>query len=144
MKRSERTRFFIVSGSGLRWLERDRAHDEPVTLGELKPVYQPRHTGPKQVSFESAGPARHGTDKHQEVTRRREAWAGQIAKLLNEQDNNGEFGHVVLVAPPRLLSAIRPHLSRGVTERLQATLGKDLFKTPNHDLKAWLHSPGMI
>ena len=48
------------------------------------------------------------------------------------------------LAIPRLLRAIREKLSAATRGRIQAEIPKDLLKVSNHDIKAWLHAPGLL
>jgi len=87
---------------------------------------------------------RHGTGQHGLADRRREAFAKELAELLNRQAQKGEYEHLVIAAPPRLLKAIREKLSDKARSRIQAEIPKDLLKVSNHDIKAWLHAPGLL
>lgn len=144
MTTSERTRILVAAGGGARWIERSRDHADPVTLGEMKPPSVHHHQGPPGVSFESDTAMRHGTGQHGLADRRREAFAKELAELLNRQAQKGEYEHLVIAAPPRLLKAIRDKLSDTARSRIQAEISKDLLKVSNHDIKAWLHAPGLL
>ena len=54
------------------------------------------------------------------------------------QAAQGAFDRLALVAPPRILSAIRDRMSVGASAKLARTLAKDLTKAPDHELGAWL------
>jgi hypothetical protein len=144
MTASERTRILVAAGGGARWIERERDHADPVTLGEMKPPAVHPHQGPPGVSFESATAMRHGTGQHDLANRRREAFAKELAELLNTQARKGEYHHLVLAAPPRLLKAIRERLSDTARGRILAEIPKDLLKVSNHDIKDWLRAPGIL
>ena len=144
MTTSERTRILVAAGGGARWIERARDHADPVTLGEMKPPSVHHHQGPPGVSFESDTAMRHGTGQNGLADRRREAFAKELAELLNRQAQKGEYEHLVIAAPPRLLKAIRDKLSDRARSRIQAEIPKDLLKVSNHDIKAWLHAPGLL
>jgi protein required for attachment to host cells len=144
MTTSERTRILVAAGGGARWIERARDHADPVTLGELQPPSVHHHQGPPGVSFESNTAMRHGTGQHGLADRRREAFARELADLLNGQAQKGEYEHLVIAAPPRLLKAIREKLSEPARRRISAEIPKDLLKVSNHDIKAWLHAPGLL
>jgi cytochrome c5 len=60
------------------------------------------------------------------------------------EPGQGEYEHLVIAAPPRLLKAIREKLSDKARSRIQAEIPKDLLKVSNHDIKAWLHAPGLL
>ena len=144
MTTSERTRILVAAGGGARWIERARDHADPVTLGEMKPPTVHAHQGPPGVSFESDTAMRHGTGQHGLADRRREAFAKELADLLNQQAQKGEFAHLVIAAPPRLLKAIRDKLSEAARRCITAEIPKDLLKVSNHDIKAWPHAPGLL
>jgi hypothetical protein len=144
MTASERTRILVAAGGGARWIERERDHADPVTLGEMKPPAVHHLQGPPGVSFESATAMRHGTGQHDLADRRREAFAKELAELLNTQARKGEYHHLVLAAPPRLLKAIRERLSDTARGRILAEIPKDLLKVSNHDIKDWLRAPGIL
>jgi protein required for attachment to host cells len=144
MTASERTRILVAAGGGARWIERERDHADPVTLGEMKPPAVHHHQGPPGVSFESATAMRHGTGQHDLANRRREAFAKELAELLNTQARKGEYHHLVLAAPPRLLKAIRERLSDTARGRILAEIPKGLLKVSNHDIKDWLRAPGIL
>lgn len=144
MTTSERTRILVAAGGGARWIERARDHADPVTLGEMKPPSVHHHQGPPGVSFESDTAMRHGTGQPGLADRRRETFAKELAELLNRQAQKGEYEHLVIAAPPRPLKAIREKLSDKARSRIQAEIPKDLLKVSNHDIKAWLHAPGLL
>ena len=144
MTTTERTRILVAASGGARWIERARDHADPVTLGEMKPPSVRHHQGPPGVSFESDTAMRHGTSQHGLADRRREAFAKELAELLNSQAQKGEYERLVIAAPPRLLKAIRERLSDKARSRIQAEIPKDLLKVSNHDIKAWLHAPGLL
>jgi hypothetical protein len=145
MPRGEKVRIVLASGARARWVERVRDEKDLITLGEIEPSFAPHHKGPAFVSFESAAPGmRHGVGERGEARRRREEFAAQIAETLNRQDADDEYQRLVLVAPARLLRAIRDHLSDGARSKIRLELAKDLTKKANHDLRTWLHGPAVI
>lgn len=144
MTHSERTRILVAAGGGARWIERTHDHPDPVTLGELKPPAVRAHQGPPGVSFESDTTIRHGAGQHGLADRRPEAFAKELADLLNTQARRGEFDHLVIAAPPRLLKAIRGKLDEVARSRIHSEIPKDLVRVSNHDIKAWLRAPGIL
>jgi hypothetical protein len=91
MTASERTRILVAAGGGARWIERAQDHADPITLGEMKPPSVRHHQGPPGVSFESDNSMRHGTGQQGLAERRREAFAKELAELLNTQAGKGEY-----------------------------------------------------
>ena len=144
MPKTARTRILVASGGRARWIERDREKDELVTLGELSPVRAPAHKGPAPVSFGHVAGMRHAAGDRDDSKRQRDAFAVQIAEALNRQDGRGEFDRLGLVAPPRLLKAVREHLSETTRAKIQFELPKDLTKHANHDLRTFLQHPQFV
>jgi protein required for attachment to host cells len=85
---------------------------------------------------------RHGIgERSAETKRRTEDFAREIAAALSEQRERGEFDRLGLIAPPRMLRAIRDHLSEAAKATVHFEIAKDLTKHPNHALRDWLHNP---
>lgn len=91
---------------------------------------------PAGRSFESASPARHGVGREDSYRRAKQAFAADVAKTLREHLRRTSYEGVVLVAPPRLLKVLRAGLA-GFSP-VVGELGKDLTKTPDHELGEWL------
>ena len=87
-------------------------------------------------SFESGSAARHGVGGGDAYRRAKAEFAHKAASALNRELAREARDAVVLVAPARLLPALREHLHAPVA----AELAKDLIKVPDHDLGQWLHS----
>ncbi|MFI4935898.1 MAG: host attachment protein [Caulobacterales bacterium] len=144
MPKSPKTRFLIASGARARWVEHMPDLPDPVTIGELKPRFSHQPKGPVQVSFESASRMRNGPERSGEAARRLADFAAQIADEVNREEAAGEFERLALVAPPRLLKAIRERLSHAARTKVCMELPRDLTKHPNHELHTWLHAPGLL
>src|SRR5882672_1414353 len=84
---------------------------------------------------ESATPARHAlqprSDPHELA---KEAFAQEVAQVLNEASVEGAFDRLVLVAPPRIASVLRHGLGKAVQAKISGELAKDLTKIPDHEL----------
>jgi protein required for attachment to host cells len=88
-------------------------------------------------SYESATSARHGVGREDGAYRRaKEAFAAEAAQALDRMIADGDWEGVVLVAPARLLPALRSHLA--ARTKVVRTLAKDLLKVPDHELGRWL------
>ncbi|MFZ5668524.1 MAG: host attachment protein [Pseudomonadota bacterium] len=141
MHRAPRTRILVANGSGARWVERRPGDIDPTTLLEARPSrdYRP---GPKTTAHESAaGGMRHGAGERDVAARQVADFGRELAELVNAQHRRAEFDRLALVAPPRLLRAIRERLDAETRASVVFELAKDLTHVGNHDLRAWLHSP---
>ena len=58
----------------------------------------------------------------------------EVAALLSEAGQRGEFDALVLVAPAHVLSDLRQALDEPTQRKITAQLQKDLTKVPNADL----------
>jgi len=67
------------------------------------------------------------TDWHEIAESR---FAATIASRLNAAAQENRFEHLVLVAPPNMLAALRKHLDSKVLPRVVAEIDKDLTKHP--------------
>ena len=53
-----------------------------------------------------------------------------LVQALERGLADNHFRHLVLVAPPRMLGVLRESLSRGLADRLRASLAKDWGTSP--------------
>jgi protein required for attachment to host cells len=74
------------------------------------------------------------TDWHQLAEDR---FAIEIAGALNRLAYDNRFSHLVLVAPPKVLGALRAHLKKETAERIVGELHKDLT---SHTIKDIAHA----
>lgn len=128
----------VANAAGARWVEWSEDHKGFVTVGEIKPPPRHVHSGPRQVVFESATPQRHGGVDPRDADHRREAFARELAQALNTEAEHGRVDRLGLAAPSRLAHAVKAHLGRAAHERLVLETHKNLGKTPDHELAAWL------
>jgi protein required for attachment to host cells len=92
------------------------------------------------ASFHSDATAHHTlAPRHDPHTLEKEKFARAVASHLNEAAANGAFESLVIVAPTRTLHEIRDGLDHATDALVIGALGKDLVKTPNHELAAHLH-----
>lgn len=87
---------------------------------------------------QSVGSARSSvepTDWQEEGER---AFMRQIAGRLDAAAAAGEVKSLVIVAAPRALGALRPHLSKGVHDIVAAEVDRDLVKMPVHEIEKLL------
>jgi hypothetical protein len=138
MVRHLRTRFFIANSAKARWVEHQTGQVDPVTVGELEVTVTHRPHGPPYTAFESAGPARRGHGDRDTAELRTDDAGRQLAEEIDRQASAGAFERLGLVAPARLLHAIRKHLSGQARAKVCFELARDLTKHPNHELHNWL------
>jgi protein required for attachment to host cells len=138
MPKPLRTRFVIADGARARWVDRSDRADDFVTSKEM--AARPGHAeGPQGVVFASAGGPRFSVEERDSAARaHRLAFAQEVANAINAEANERGFERLAVVAPARVLSAIRQRLSAKASAKLARTLAKDLTKTPDHELGAWL------
>lgn len=138
MPKPLRTQFVIADGGRARWVRRSPDADDFVTTRELQSA-APSHGPPQGVVFASAGGPRSTVqEKRSQAQERRLHFSGVIADELNAQAAAHAFERLAIVAPARVLSAISQRLSPAAAAKLVRALPKDLTKTPDHQLGAWL------
>jgi protein required for attachment to host cells len=77
------------------------------------------------------------TDWHElEETR----FANDVAEALYKRAHKGEFGKLVIVAPPSTLGDLRKALHKEVTDKIVGELDKDLTNHPMPDMEKVLKS----
>jgi protein required for attachment to host cells len=133
--------FVLADGAQARILQRRSAEPRGFTVivHEMSPEAQlSSHelaTDRPGRSYESASPSRHAvdwkTDPHEAAKAQFER---KVADLVNRAAEEGLFDALVMVAPPRVLGAMRKALSEQAKERLVLEEGKDLLKLPEHAL----------
>jgi protein required for attachment to host cells len=84
---------------------------------------------------ESATSGRHAVQPRQDLHRaEKQNFAHEVAALLSEASQRGEFDALVLVAPAHVLSDLRQAFDAPTQRKITAELQKDLTKVPNADL----------
>ena len=74
-------------------------------------------------------------EPHEDPERAEERqFAMLLAKHLDEAARAGRYDRLIIAAPPAALGDIRNMLGASTRARLQATLDKDLVKTPSPEL----------
>lgn len=133
------TEFFIADNARARRVRRSASGHDFQTVQELQ-AGPAAPTRPQGVVFESGGGRYNIEERQSAVDRRRYRFADDIARLINDQVARGEAERICLVAPSRTLAALRRRLTPDAEARIAHTLAKDLTKTPDHELGAWLSS----
>jgi len=75
------------------------------------------------------------TDLHQQAE---DAFLAELAQKIEERVRAGAIKGMILVAPPRALGALRPHLSEGVRSSLLAEVEKDYVRLPIYEIEEHL------
>jgi len=132
--------FVVADGARARWVTRSEAADDFKTTSELHA--KPHSAGhPQGAVFDSSTGRPSAVEPRADAVRHHdEAFAREIADALNTQAAAGAFERLALVAPSHTLNAITEHLNTGAKAKLVKTLAKDLSKTPDHELGAWLRT----
>jgi protein required for attachment to host cells len=144
MRHSPKLIFLVADGAHARFVERSAETGHFVTShrldGEalLRSERVAQRGAASGRSFESASSARHKLGREGAYRRVKSAFARGVAETLAAFAAERAAAGVVLVAPSHTVTALREALPRGVS--VVATLDKDLVKTPDHELGAWLDS----
>jgi protein required for attachment to host cells len=131
--------FLVTDNAHARWIRRSESAEAFVTVEELEAEPSPpRH--PQGVAFESGGGRFNVEEKRGAVARRRYRFAETLADQINRKAARHEIERLSLIGPPRTVSAIRRRLTPEAQAVVVGTLHKDLTKTPDHELGAWLNA----
>jgi len=144
MPRAVTTWVLVADGS------RARLFVNEVVGKGLKPALDQEFVGTKLPSreiatdkpgraFDSAGEGRHAmeppTDPHR---REKQAFAHELADVLEDGRKRNAFDRLVVVAPPEALGDLRSAFSDALRRMVSAELNKDLTKIPIHGLADYL------
>ena len=134
--------YLLVDGASARVVQRSAATGALVTVRRIQGEdqfdrvrVQQRGARPGR-SFESASVGRHAVGREDAYRRAKKKFAAEVGRTAADDLVGQGIEGVVLAAPPRLLEPLRASLPKGAT--VVAEIGKDLVKTPDHDLEAWL------
>lgn len=141
MHRPPATRFLIANAGHARWVQ--RGEHGFATLSEIRPIRTHQPISGRATVHEPAGVGRHGAGEVDLAERRREDFADELAAEINREAATDAFQRLALVAPVRLLAALDLRLSREANRKLVHQIGKDLTKTPDHELGTWLTGPDL-
>ena len=129
-----KTLFVVADGGRARWIRRSETADDFVTVHELTAAPDTRGE-PDGVAFEGSSGQRFNIgEKNDAVQQHRLRFAIEVAKAINVEVTAGRVERLALVAPARMLTAIRERLCPMASAKLARTLNKDLTKTPDHAL----------
>jgi protein required for attachment to host cells len=97
------------------------------------------------LGFASAGGRQHGmeapTDAHELA---KEQFIKTVAETLNRHAEAGDFDVLVLTVTRAQLRTLQDALSPATRSRVAAVIGKDLVKTPDHEIWDHLASEGAM
>ena len=131
--------FVLADGAHARFVKRNAKTGAFVTVRELdgsrklKSLRRELRSGPAAgTSHESSSPTRHGVGREDYLRQAKEAFVAEVAR--EAADFATAKDALVVVAPARLVSALREELG----SRVAASLTKDLIKTPDAELGRWL------
>lgn len=133
-----RTEYLLADNAHARWVRRSDAADDFVTVQEMH-VQAAVRPHPQGVAFESGGGRFNIEEKRGAVAKHRYRFAETLAEAINAKAEDGGLDRLCLVAPVRTLAAIRRRLTPAAETKLAHVLAKDLTKTPDHELRDWLH-----
>jgi protein required for attachment to host cells len=138
MTKPLKTHFVLADGAHARWVERSHDADDFVTIRELKGEAHYRGA-PTGVSFDShSGRPSNIEPRTSQASHERDRFAAEVAEAINAQAVDATYDRLSIVAPARVLAAIKKHLTGAASRKLGKTIAKDLTKVPDHQLKAWL------
>ena len=135
MRPVPKTTIVLANSSHARWVEPTRTGFSAEAEYAAEVSHQHRS---RAAIFESASPMRHSAGETDFHAKDRDRFAAEIAERLNAEQRRGELQQLVLVAPPKMLLAIRNALSAAARAKIVVELSRDLVKTPLHELGDWL------
>lgn len=117
-------------------LHTKETYDHPDASTHEQGVSQPGR------SFQSMSHARSAvsqTDWHDEAER---AFLKSLAERLNSAVAGHQVKALTIIAPPRALGMIRPEYSPALRRAIVQEIGKDLVKSPVHEIERMVASEG--
>jgi protein required for attachment to host cells len=86
-------------------------------------------------TFNSKGGARHAYEQHDDArTHAVHHFARKLVEELQQAYHRGEFGQLVLIAPPRFLGFLREAMNGSLERALLGTIAKDLPRATEAEL----------
>jgi protein required for attachment to host cells len=131
--------FLVADSAHARWVRRSGSSEDFVTVEEM--AAEPLPAGhPQGVVFESGGGRFNVEEGRGAVASRRSRFAESLAERINQKAARHEIQRLSLIGPPRTLAAIQRRLTPEARALVAGALFKDLTKTPDHELGAWLNA----
>lgn len=145
MSRSRKLLFVLTDGGRARFVERQGAGREFVTVEALDHSHALLNARAKQKgaeagrSFESMSPHRYKLGKDDDLRMAKEAFMVDVVERATQLCARGDFEGLFLVSPRRLAGPLRDRIADRAP--VAGALGKDLTKIPDHELRDWLLEP---
>ncbi len=89
-------------------------------------------------AYSSVGQIRSAVEQADWHEIEKERFAATIAQRINRAAHANAFKELVVVAPPKVLAALRPEFSKEASGRIIAELDKDLTKHPISEIERLL------
>lgn len=134
--------FVITDGGRARLVEQSAQSGDFATVaemdnqGRLAQLRRELRASPPARTQNSLGERRHAVGREEFLRPAKEAFVAEVADRAVEHLRRHQLEGVVVAAPRRLLGAVREALAGRTV--VAESLGKDLTKTPDHDLGDWL------
>lgn len=134
--------FVLADGGRARFVERSSQTGQFVTIDEidnggvLRRLREALRASPPARSHDSQGPARHSVGPDHFVRSSKEAFMTRVAERADKLVRQKNLAGVFVAAPPPLVEPLHDALAGRV--RVAGRLGKDLTKSPDDALTAWL------
>ena len=142
MRQRAKLLYVLIDGAHARFVVWSRDKGDFVTVHRMAGEERLRELRAEQRneqpgrSFESASAGRHAVGRGDAYRRAKEMFASEVGRGLGEFVAGRDIEGVVIAAPTRLLKIVRERLP--ARTEIVAEIGKDLIKTPDHELGAWL------
>lgn len=143
MPRAPRLLFLLTDGGRARLVARSPENGHFVTLEEidgtraLHALRQELKASPPARAISSTSPRRSAIGQEDYLRPAKEAFIGKVAQRAAELCHHQEMAGIVVAAPARLIGPLKAELEGRAT--VVGAVRKDLTKTPNSALGAWLN-----
>jgi len=143
MLRSSKLLFVLADGGHARLVERSSENGRFLTTeeidgaGRLQVLRQALRASPPARAHSSTSPRRSAVGREDYLRLAKEAFMREVADRAAKVCRGRAFEGVVLAAPAQLVGQLRKRLDGLVP--VAGVIRKDLMKTPNSELGAWLN-----
>lgn len=142
----KKTWVVIADGMHARILSQDR-HGAPLAPALDQELFNPAaHGFSRDLKSDAPGRAfntgsggRHSMEPPTDPkTREKELFARRVAELINDAAGRKEFQRLILVAPPKILGALRANLDSHAKKLVAGEIHHDLVRTPVSEIERHL------